>query len=83
MSNICGKVKKGKGVFHSSQIWKHNGLMGQVKRAQIAMQAVYDAETTTEECRALAAKLEGQITVLFNMLHTRRDQQTSKARSLK
>lgn len=69
---ITGKVKKH--VFDYRQIWRHNALMGQCKRAQTAMQAIYDAETTTEECRELAAKLEGQLMVMFNMLHTRRDQ---------
>lgn len=69
---ICGKVLRG--TFDKQQIWKHNGLMGQCKRAEKAMQAIYDAETTSDECRELAAKLEGQIGVLFHMLHKRRDQ---------
>lgn len=71
--HVSGKVRKNKGQFDQRQIWKHNGLLGQVKRAQIALQNVYDAETTTDECRELAAKLEGQMQVLFNKLHTRRD----------
>lgn len=68
---VCGKVKSR--VFDKSQIWKHNGLLGKCKQAELAMQAIYDAETTTDECRALAAHIEGELTHLFRILHTRRD----------
>lgn len=68
---IAGKVKKH--VYDHRQIWRHNGLMGQCKRAETAMQAIYDAETTTDECRAMAAKIEGQLRVLSSMLRKRRD----------
>lgn len=72
MYKVSGKVKKA--MFDHKLIWRHNGLMGQCRRAEMAMQAIYDAETTTDECKALAAKLEGQIKLLSNMLRKRRDQ---------
>lgn len=71
--HISGKVKKA--AIDSTKVWRHNGLLGQCKRAELAMRAIYDAETTTDECREKAAVLEGQISVLFRMLHTRRDQE--------
>lgn len=71
MVKLAGKVRKG--TFDHRQIWRHNALMGQCKRATTAMQAVYDAETTTDECKALASKIEGQLFVLSSMLKTRRD----------
>lgn len=78
--NITGKVTRGKGSFDYRQIWRHNGLKGQVKRAVTAMQNIYDAETTTDDQRALAAKLEGQLTVLLNMMSDRRDKPKGRHR---
>lgn len=72
MYKICGKVKST--VFTSNQIWRHNALLGQCKRAITFLQSVYDADTTTDECREMAAKLEGQMMVLDAKLRRRRDQ---------
>lgn len=68
------KAPKKEPVFTSHEIWKHNGLMGATKRAQNTMMHIYDAPTTTEECKIIAACLHDEIEKLFKQLHTRQDQ---------
>lgn len=67
--------KKKSGTCHtsSSLVWRHTSLLGQVKRAQIGMQMVYDAETTTDASKALASEIEGKLIALYNLLQVRRD----------
>jgi len=68
------KEPKKEPMFTSHEIWKHNGLLGQTKRAQTTMKAILDSPTATEECKIIAMYLYDDIDKLFKLLHTRQDQ---------
>ena len=38
------------------RIWRHNGFLGQARRAELFFQAVIDSDSTSEECKKICAK---------------------------
>lgn len=55
------------------KIWRHNALLGQVRRAQITGNAVQDAETTTPKAKQMGHDISMIASLLLTELKNRID----------
>lgn len=53
--------------------WRHNAHLGSLARAKLAMIAIHQGTTTTEDSKALAVKIENLLDLLANSLKYRKD----------
>jgi hypothetical protein len=62
-----------KAATKRNRIWRHNGLFGSVRMAEMAMTAIIKADSTTPAAKKLADELRPQLSVLYRLLQKRID----------
>lgn len=54
--------------------WKHNGFMGSARMMQQQCRAILCSNTTTDEAKAIAVRIEQDAEMLGEALRTRKEQ---------
>ena len=57
------------------RVWRHNGFLGQARRAELFFMAVSESDSTSDEAKKIAAKCLNEMFGLKAALKTRIDPQ--------